>query len=574
MSFAHMKLTRAEPWLVGALLLVSVVTRCWAPLTMSVEHFDEGVYAADALFEALGIGAYPGVQFFAPPLFRRLLMAILMLTDPGQGYVFIVPVLAGVATVALAWWVSRTWFGCTAGLVTLAAAACSDFHVLYSRMLLTDGPACFFWLLSLYAFRCAVESGRWNWLLLAGGSIAATWATKYTGWATLANCVAAVTIATLVSRQTNGLFRPLVRTVVVAAFAIVCWSPVWYGLQESGGYAAVARNHAGYLARPESWWSNLETQIQMVKYFDSPLGTFGLVLSGWIGGVCFTWNDRTWVRILAVSAVAMLVAAVGVSVGVIALGFLGASRVIIRGYRDGEFSDLLVGALLLVWLAGIGISLGFYHPYPRLSLPALVAGWVSLGAFVSARFHGFERRDQGTESSRDPGRRSVRTACLLAAGLCLGGGLSGSLNVRGAAWEDRTGLAQAVFELTPPRETVGDGLLLTFGQPAATFHLTAGGYAVAPISSWTQANALGGATRPIWLIVGRRTLDQAVHEFSIDADEWPFDEVAAVRYVPSSVLLCNLDPSLSWEAGRSADVETQLTEELVLLRADGEWDRE
>ncbi|MGV2337506.1 MAG UNVERIFIED_CONTAM: glycosyltransferase family 39 protein [Planctomycetaceae bacterium] len=107
----------------------------------TVEHFDEGVYASVLWYDGLFGSSWPGREYFAPPGLPTLIELTSIL--PGlQGLAPFVPGLVfGTLTPLLFWWTARFWFGMAAGLFVLMISTCSEFHITYSRMALTDVPA-------------------------------------------------------------------------------------------------------------------------------------------------------------------------------------------------------------------------------------------------------------------------------------------------------------------------------------------------------------------------------------------------------------------------------------------------
>ena len=124
---------RAELVLLLLIVLGGFVLRLVHPSRMSVEHFDEGVYASNIASGAPYDYRYPDRHLYAPPLLPWIVEWSIVFFGPSHLGTMLVGVLSGGLTVALLWWVARRWFGMEAGLAAATLAALSDFHLLYSH---------------------------------------------------------------------------------------------------------------------------------------------------------------------------------------------------------------------------------------------------------------------------------------------------------------------------------------------------------------------------------------------------------------------------------------------------------
>ncbi len=151
---------------------------------MDVEHFDEGVYAAN-LYATETDGKYPYRDLYAPPLFPG--MAELGITSLGTPAGAVrVSLLGGILLIPVLWWTAREWFGPAPAILAATLAATSDYHAWFSRAALTDAWLCLWMTAGAYWGWRAMLSGRPLTLLMAGGCAALAWWTKYNGWLTLA----------------------------------------------------------------------------------------------------------------------------------------------------------------------------------------------------------------------------------------------------------------------------------------------------------------------------------------------------------------------------------------------------
>ncbi len=291
----------AEPAIILALFVLGLSMRIVAMDRTAVEHFDEGVYASDLWYPDMFGQSYPGREFYAPPL----LGAAMWLMDlvPGLHWVapFLPSVLSGAATVLVMWALARAWFGRTAGLFAATVVSLSDFHIIFSRMALTDVPALFLMIASVYLGTKAIANESRRTMLAAGFLCGLNWWTKYTGWLPLAIVISGSALWWLwTGRRQIALSRLVVLLVVMVASAVVTFSPWWWQLQPVGGYSAVASHHAGYVQGLEAWKSNLAAQLTTQFWLDGFPGSLsvglGLLLAGghrWMQARRSTWNNHS-----------------------------------------------------------------------------------------------------------------------------------------------------------------------------------------------------------------------------------------------------------------------------------------
>lgn len=579
-------------WLAGGgVVLLGLVLRGLLPGTLAVEHFDEGVYASNLYCGHLDPPfAYPMRHLYAPPLFPALLEWVQILAGPSA--VMWVNVLLGSLTVAAVWYATRGWFGRSAAIAAALLAATSEYHIAFSRMALTDVPLSLFMLLGVFAGWRAILSGRPVWIVAAGMFAGLAWCTKYNGWLTLA-VTGAGTAAWLLSgvlvpsvRLGNTLAVKLLRRAtsdqnrrggtktiancklqdahfrlgsvavrwgLTAAIAgVMFWVFVVRDLAPLGGYAAVAKNHAGYFVGLGGWWSGFLRQAQaheLLMGWPTSLG----IAAAWLA--CF-WTTGRAVRSVGLnprdggtevppadetrthaprpfpsgSTVGRLAACeIGLGVlllswlvtasGLLAIAALAGLVGILQRPQSSESADDQVGSsngahlaawLMCAWFFGLLVATPLYFPYPRLSLPWVVACWPLAGAALAAMartvFAVGDPPSVGTDSVdvRPPeggtptgGRtpriqgpeRLIFAACGGIAALCAlllltgrGSGQSAFWDMR-PAWQDRTIVAHVAGSTlakvtvaksarrAPGRPDV-DTVIYVHGDPALFFHLS------------------------------------------------------------------------------------------------------
>ena len=291
----------AEPAIIFALFVLGLAMRIVAMDRAAVEHFDEGVYASDLWYPGMFGQSYPGREFYAPPLLGAAMSWLDFL--PGLHWVapFLPSALLGAATVLMMWALARAWFGRTAGLFAATIVSLSDFHIIFSRMALTDVPALFLMIASVYVGTKAIADGSRRMMVAAGFVCGLSWWTKYTGWLPLAIVISGSALWWMWTgrrRMTLSSLLMLLALMVICAFAT--FAPWWWKLQDVGGYSAVASNHAGYVEGLAAWKSNLAAQLTTQFWLDGFPGSLsvglGLLLAGghrWMQARCSTWNSHS-----------------------------------------------------------------------------------------------------------------------------------------------------------------------------------------------------------------------------------------------------------------------------------------
>ena len=304
--------------------MVAFALRAWQPGRMAIEHYDEGVYAAN-LFAAPPFldYKYPDRHLYAPPFLPAVYEWVLILSGQSLAAVMWVNVLLGTALVAAIWWTTRELLAAfdstlnddskkanrkqqdeeriaaessseLAAIASMVAALLATFHdqlITYSRVALTDTPVTL-WMTLAVGMGCrGLRSESWRWLLGAGLLTGLAWWTKYNGWLPLAILGAGIAGWGVWLRPGRRTFtRRLIGWGVIALCAFVVWLPYLRQLQSEGGYAAVAANHAGYVRGWSQWGSGLLRHLAIDRHVSQLATGCGFAIAaGWL--VRFTWND-------------------------------------------------------------------------------------------------------------------------------------------------------------------------------------------------------------------------------------------------------------------------------------------
>lgn len=430
---------RTEAALIAAVFVLGLALRLVSLSRQAVEHFDEGIYSSVLWYDAAFGTEYPQRHLYAPPLLGELIRLADLVPGLRGSAPFLPAVIAGSASVLVLWWLVRSWFGRSAGLFVACIVACSDFHILYSQMALTDVPALCF-ICGSAALGVSGVHFRSGWRMSAAGIVCGiAWWTKYTGWLPLA-IVWSGTIFWWVwrGRREIRLDRLLRLLLIMGLAALTVWAPWLWQLRGHGGYGAVAANHASYLGGWTAWQRNLSLHLAMQFLLSGMAGSLsvglGMLVAGcdrWITAKGSTWNQSgsasatrqgfesggfpprpLLLRYLTAAAAMFLIAlSVWPPLLLCCLGIGGVSGIVLwpvlqRQFRRRQTQDVsppepgawpFTGAdlvcapridptlgvsVVITWFVGMMVTTPLYHPYPRLFLPLLASIWVASAAGV------------------------------------------------------------------------------------------------------------------------------------------------------------------------------------------------
>lgn len=287
---------KTEIALVAGFFALGLVLRCWHLDRESVEHFDEGIYASALWYDGLVGSPYPAREFYAPPMLSGMIDVCDIVSGGSRYAPFLPSLLFGSLSIIVFWRMARAWFGVAAGLFVAAVVSMSDFHIIYSRMALTD-VACLFWIAtSVYLGTVAVARSSFRTAVFSGVACGIAWWTKYTGWLPLAILISGTTLWWIWrGRKALSTIRVLSILATIAVFAFATFAPWLWQLQAVGGYSAVTKNHAGYAqalswASAEVWIEHLGQHLAGQFWHDGMSGAFSLGI-GMLAAAWYRWNS-------------------------------------------------------------------------------------------------------------------------------------------------------------------------------------------------------------------------------------------------------------------------------------------
>jgi hypothetical protein len=213
--------------------------------------------------------------------------------------------------------------------------------------------------------------------------------------------------------------------------------------------------------------------------------------------------------------------------------------------------------LIAAWFLGLLLSTPLYTPYPRLSLPWLLAAWIAFAAMLGSP--GVQRMALGQAAWQSSRKGSV---CLFALGAVSLMGFADKLMIAPprppAMWEDRKGLESIASEIHEHVAARHDdrAVVYVYAEPALLYHLHAMGMNdVAPVAHLGITNQ----SVPILLAVGphAKRSEAFQEEFQRSKDRWEL--VGQYAYEPSRlVLLDQFSPAeleeLNFPSAQSVEV--------------------
>lgn len=455
--------TRRDTWTALTLTLLAAVLRLWNLGDLGITHFDEGGYAMSALAihdAAVPRDLYPLQHFLAPPVVFGLAGWLMRLLGTTSELALIgISLGAGILTVPLLYVIGQRWLGRSAGVGAALLLALSDYHILYSRTGLTDGPFVFLFLLAIWLYGLADDRESLWIAVLAGLATGLAWNTKYHGW--LAGVIAGAALAPrLLARDTKSFLSGTGRVLLAAGIAMLVYLP-WYLYVEGqeGGYARLVAEHSGFL-KPFMAHKSTFVQLRSQLYLDGWFARIAPALA--LGGAWFALSSdvRRRTRGLALWIAALLAA--GVFVGETVTATLLAVVGVLLAFRSHTRGHWL----LLAYLGAFTVLTPLYTPYNRLLMPWLLAVFLFAGAALTALAR---EPAAGTFAAGSFGPR--RAVVVLAVALI--GVIATGIRPTPPIYAPTTGFRTASAELAELAR--GSEPVLVIGEPAVVFYLRRAG---------------------------------------------------------------------------------------------------
>jgi len=235
----------------------------------------------------------------------------------------------------------------------------------------------------------------------------------------------------------------------------------------------------------------------------------------------------------------------------------------------------LAGWLTTAWFVGLLVGTPLYHPYPRLTLPWLVAAWLGCAAAVG-RMQNRRKISSNGDGPDVPGDRSgrlipVALIVLSVVALVAGGRRPWQKGVPG--WQDRTGLeaiagriradTARIAAAARPRSPAPpiDYVVYVYGEPALFFHLanamSGDNVAVQPAANLGLVETHRASEFPVFLVTGPHADRSRMFQQQWDRLKQRFEPSGQYRYSPSDLVLLNQFPAAAL-TDRTAPRETTI----------------
>ena len=323
-----------------------------------------------------------------------------------------------------------------------------------------------------------------------------------------------------------GVAAVLLRLTLYLALAGLVWLPVVWGLESAGGYEVVSANHRRYLVGWSGMLDSLVRQFQSLSFLEDLHQRLA-----WVIGLAIVWKWRDcppaglrWWQLLGAAAIlcgTLPVTTLAALMFLVSV-FVGPLRSSLASSRWGELPVWLLAA----WWVSLSLATPGYTPYPRLTLPWLVASWLAAGAWAGGWLVDRLPTAQGKSGADNPTPDTLRniasgashpTVWVLAfVGVML---LAVGLGNRPTRREFLTlhpqqGLARVAGEVAEAlRQDLGqpdqgpiNALVYVHAEPALLYHLRVLGLPVVqPVQDLAFTQKSGVDRAPTFVIVGDRS---------------------------------------------------------------------
>lgn len=444
---------RREWLVIAAIVLVGGLARVWDVGGVSLNHYDEGVYAFSAWGLADGDRPLHPEQRNSPIALSWLASLAMRVLGPTDLAPIGVSLAIGTLTIPLLWLVTRRWFGAASGAVAATLLACNEFHIAMSRSGMTDVVFTFTFVLALPWVGPALSARTWRPAIVAGLLTGVAWNAKYHGWlATAIGTAGWLPYAWLTGAARTQYLAALPRLALMTVVAFACYLPWFFKAAElAGGFAALAAYQTTFLS--SHWPTNFARQATNLWYFEGALSRAAVPAALSVAACLVPGVARgRWLAALALSIVAGLVAGGTISLWVLTVA---AIPLLMRRRDLGAWTVLAWGAALIV-LAPM------YRPYARTVLPLMTATCVAAAVVLVEWTKGGNAADerQGAATGWMPAAAAAAAAAMLAFGIWSGDT---------ARWRRSRDLPEAARQI---RAIVGEGAkVIVIGEAALAFYL-------------------------------------------------------------------------------------------------------
>lgn len=239
-----------------AILLCALLIRLYNIFHLGLTHFDEGVYAGLGGLLKNNPSAFSKsslrLAVFAPPLYP-ILCGIFFKIFGIRDFIAILPsILAGALTCLALFKLGALADDERTGLWAAALLMVNPFHIMYSRLALTDALFTFFFVLTVYAGLWAWGKNRWWAYMLSGLPAGLAMNTKYSGFIPLVLIIGywifalALELARRREKPSQRLIQCGLGIAAALALFVILYAPWFMMVHSTMGYGALLKHHRGY----------------------------------------------------------------------------------------------------------------------------------------------------------------------------------------------------------------------------------------------------------------------------------------------------------------------------------------
>lgn len=234
-------------------VLAGFLLRIWNIADVGLTHFDEGSYTLSGEWIA-GNGriGHPLEAGHSPPLYPFLVAAAFLFFGFTDSAAIGVSALAGAATVGLVYWIGHRWFGEKAGIAAALLLLLSEYHLIYSRMALTDATFTFFFWLAVALIVRSLTRASVAGAIVAGIATGLCWNVKYDGFFPLVVALPWVLVwsATAKEKTFSSLRRLIPAYLLACLTAVILYLPWVVYVQKTVGYRSVLEGQLDHVGGP------------------------------------------------------------------------------------------------------------------------------------------------------------------------------------------------------------------------------------------------------------------------------------------------------------------------------------
>ena len=302
-------LWRKETAVIGIILGLSAFFRFYNFFDLGLTHFDEGIYTKQAAIFVIQPEMFYSScvvkASYSPPLFP-LLCGLCFKIFGIKDYIAILPsIIIGSFSCLVVYWLGRRMDCELTGFWAAIFLAINEFHIVFSRLALTDVTFTFFFMLTVLVGVIAWQENRWWLYSLTGLTAGLAMNTKYNGFLPLVLVTGYYMYRfsldyffspVLRKQKSEEWFSSLKRRIVPLAIGMVCAVGIfvlvylhWYiSVDKSMGYDKLMEHHRGYgYPLREAWRKFTSHPTEILTYFllwsalPLYLAPLGVLLSLW-----------------------------------------------------------------------------------------------------------------------------------------------------------------------------------------------------------------------------------------------------------------------------------------------------